>query len=312
MGQKVVRSLLPSLLIPVPHMRTMQSRRWCFTKNNYSAADEILLQDIDCKYLVYGREVGEQGTPHLQGFIIFKVNKRLGGLNTLIQCHWETTKGTSLQAATYCKKDNDFFEKGRLSNPESQGRRNDLDDFKNAVKDGQYNIKELREAHSEVLAKYPRFCAEYLRDQIPDPPLDVFPLKDWQADLYDRLKLPPDDRKIIFVVDKIGNTGKSWFSKYYKMMHEDTTVIMRPGKHADMAYSLPLICRVLFLDCTRKQAEYMPYTFMEECKDGLVHSTKYECCTKKYPNMHLIVLMNQDPDENALSCDRYIYINPSN
>lgn len=288
--------------------RSIQSRRWCFTKNNYNDADEVLIQAVDVKYIVYGREVGEQGTPHLQGYIIFRTNKRLAGLNNLFQAHWEVAHGTSAQCVTYCKKDGDFFENGTV---DQSGRRTDLENFKNAVKDGEYDVKRLREEFSEVMAKYPRFCADYLRDQIPDPPLELFPLKDWQADLYDRLKLPPDDRTVIFVVDKVGNTGKSWFAKYYKMMHDETTCIMRPGKHADMAYSLPLILRVLFLDCTRKQSEYMPYTFMEECKDGLVFSTKYECCVKKYSNMHLVVLMNQDPDENALSSDRYIYIKPN-
>jgi len=72
-----------------------------------------------------------------------------------------------------------------------------------------------------------------------------------------------------------------------------------------MAYAMPAVCRVLFLDCTRKQVEYMPYTFMEECKDGMIFSSKYESCIKKYPDMHVVVLMNQEPDMDALSKDRY-------
>lgn len=85
---------------------------------------------------------------------------------------------------------------------------------------------------------------------------------------------------------------------------------MRPGKHADMTYMLPPTLRVLFLDCTRKQVEYMPYTFLEELKDGYVSCTKYESCVKKYPKLHVVVLMNQDPDVTALSEDRYSYIYP--
>jgi hypothetical protein len=37
-------------------------------------------------------------------------------------------------------------------------------------------------------------------------------------------------------------------------------------------------------------------------------SPKYESCMKEYPNMHVVVLMNEDPDMNALSSDRYSFM----
>lgn len=36
---------------------------WCFTVNNYTVLDDQTLQDMPYKYLIYGREVGEEGTP---------------------------------------------------------------------------------------------------------------------------------------------------------------------------------------------------------------------------------------------------------
>ncbi len=48
--------------------------------------------------------------------------------------HWEPAKGTSLQASDYCKKeDADPYEKGT---PPSPGKRNDLLEIANAVKQG--------------------------------------------------------------------------------------------------------------------------------------------------------------------------------
>ena len=40
-----------------------QSKNWCFTVNNYSVLDDQTLQDMPYKYLIYGREVGDEGTP---------------------------------------------------------------------------------------------------------------------------------------------------------------------------------------------------------------------------------------------------------
>lgn len=279
-----------------------KSSRWCYTLNNYTSEDEIYLQSVTCKYHVYGREVGESGTRHLQGFITFSGQKRLSGVRKICErAHWEVTKGTSVQAADYCKKDGDWVEFGT---PPAQGSRTDLEAFKEVVKTGVLDPKDLREQFSEVWAKYPRFCMDYIHDNLPELEIPFHALREWQQTLNHELNLEPDDRTVKFIVDTAGNKGKSWFAKYYQSLHKDV-FIMRPGKHADMAYMLPPKVRVLFLDCTRQQVEYLPYTFLEELKDGYVMSTKYECRNKTYGKMHVVVLMNQFPDMDKLSADRY-------
>lgn len=87
--------------------------------NNYTDEDYSLFTSLDCSYLVVGKEVGENGTPHLQGFIIFNTNKRLNTLKRSVhaRAHFERARGTSSQAAEYCKKEGNFFEKGQC--PES-------------------------------------------------------------------------------------------------------------------------------------------------------------------------------------------------
>jgi Putative viral replication protein len=53
-----------------------------------------------------GTEVGDSGTPHLQGFVIFLQSQTLRKIQEclLIRGHYEPAHGLSKQAAEYCKK----------------------------------------------------------------------------------------------------------------------------------------------------------------------------------------------------------------
>ena len=48
-----------------------KSANYVFTLNNYQDKPEAvaLLNLLPCRYMKYGREVGEEGTPHLQGMV---------------------------------------------------------------------------------------------------------------------------------------------------------------------------------------------------------------------------------------------------
>lgn len=119
------------------------------------------------------------------------------------------------------------------------------------------------------------------------------------------MKHKPDERKIIFLVDRKGNQGKSWFARYYHHLHEDSSQIILPGKKLDMAYTVRHV-RVFFLDCPRsKQGDFIQYDFLEELKNGAVFSGKYESKMKWLDTPHIVVLMNESPDMSKLSLDRY-------
>jgi hypothetical protein len=128
----------------------------------------------------------------------------------------------------------------------------------------------------------------------------------WQVALVNKLEQPADRRKIIFVVDEIGNSGKSWFAHHYTQQMGETCQVMLPGRKQDMAFALRLGLKVLFLDAPRsKQGEFIQYDFLEDLKNGYVFSTKYESRSKNYEPMHVVVNMNEDPDRSKLSRDRY-------
>lgn len=133
----------------------MRSRAYTFTLNNYTPLEEVEIQGLGCQYLVYGREVGDKGTPHLQGYIYFKSLKSLAQVSKMIpRAHLEKaiTCGPAIQ---YCKKDGDFFESGtqpigavgkKCTQKERAERNKQLRDrpLNELVEEGIINIKEVR------------------------------------------------------------------------------------------------------------------------------------------------------------------------
>lgn len=85
------------------------AKNWCFTINNYNSADEIKLDTMydhgHFNYIVYGREIGEQGTSHLQGYVQFKKKLRLAQAKKFIssRAHMEISRGSPDVASRYCK-----------------------------------------------------------------------------------------------------------------------------------------------------------------------------------------------------------------
>ncbi len=295
-------------------MPPARAKNWVFTINNWGDPDIVRLAALvpaEAKYIIYGRERGEQGTPHLQGFIQFVRVLRFNQVKDLVgnTAHIEVAKRT-FEAIEYCKKEDDYTEHGEPP-VQAAGKRTDLDDFKDDVKAGMLSMKELREKHSEVMAKYTGWCHQYVTDNTPPQEIELFPLHPWQQELYATLQRPADPRKIIFVVDPQGNKGKSWFARYYLWLHPDDTQIIQPGKRNDMAFVIETTTRVLFMDAPRaKQGEFLQYDFLEQIKDGMVSSYKYTCVNKCFPHkVHVVVMMNQDPDMTKLSTDRYVLIN---
>lgn len=115
---------------------------WCFTLNNYTVEEWEAVKEWECSYLIFGKEVGEEGTPHLQGYVSFASQKTLATLKKKFQAraHWEVARGTPKQASEYCEKEGDVFEKG--TRPLSQQEKGALG--KRAFEEAFVSYKEKR------------------------------------------------------------------------------------------------------------------------------------------------------------------------
>lgn len=99
------------------------SKSWgVCTLNNWTEEELESMKNWDVTYMIIGKEVGAEGTPHLQFAVRFRKTYRLSGVKKLLErAHWETPENWPA-AVNYCKKERDYDEFG----DKSQGKRHDL------------------------------------------------------------------------------------------------------------------------------------------------------------------------------------------
>jgi len=146
----------------------MTSKSFCFTINNWTEEDVKILDNVICNYIIYGKEVGENGTPHLQGYITLKSAVRLSGLKKIhSKAHWEVAK-TRDAAINYCMKEGKFT----IRDLSSQGNRTDLSGAIDCLKTG--GIKKLVLEHPREFVKYSsgleKLAMKYVKPRDPKEP----------------------------------------------------------------------------------------------------------------------------------------------
>lgn len=294
----------------------MQSKRWVFTLNNPTSTEVDVLKALetsdDVRYITWGNETGESGTPHLQGFVIFNGSKRLRAVKRILgnRVHAESARGTSQQARDYCHKDGDFIEFGSF--PDRQGKRSDLDDAIEwadafmAEHKRPLTAKDIAVHQPSIAIKYPRFI-NVLQDRYEHEPLvDVAStmLRPWQQDLSDILEGEPDDRTIHFIIDTEGNKGKTFFARYYLSKFPEKVQILAPCKRDDMAYMVDPSKSIFIVNVPRGSMEYVQFSVLEMLKDRLVVSPKYMSTLKRLMPCHVVVMTNEQVPDNRISDDR--------
>lgn len=138
---------------------------------------------------------------------------------------------------------------------------------------------------------------------------DFYP---WQAEMYAAYLQEPDDTGVYWIWDKKGGCGKTAFIRSLVGLHQGDVLIVG-GKAADMTYA---VCqyvqknghgpRAVVLNLTRSRQNFMSYEGIEQIKDGVFFSPKYESCMAFYNHPHIICLANWPPDVSMLSNHRWM------
>lgn len=300
-------------------MAVSRAKHWCFTLNNPTEDEYRNLRQLysggsgGVTYICLGRETGDSGTPHIQGFVSFGTRKRFHSVKTALgdRVHLEVARGTPKQASDYCKKDGNFTELGTI--PTGQGKRSDIDHFKTWVfeyytdHNRRPTEREIAIEHSSLWMRYPERIMS-LRDMLlPPQRLVSGTLNDWQQDVYDEISEGTwDDRQIRFICDPDGGKGKSWFCRYVKTNMPEKTQLLSIGKRDDIAYCIDPSCSIFLFNVPRGQMEFLRYEILEMMKDRVVFSPKYNSSTKYLEvTPYVAVFSNEMPDMNKMTSDRY-------
>lgn len=145
------------------------------------------------------------------------------------------------------------------------------------------------------------------------PPEPVVVLADdalyaWQRKLLNLLLLPVNDRTIYWIYEEEGKVGKSVLCK--KICYEQNALLCA-GKAADMKFLVynqvikKRPPRIVLFDVPRSNEHYLSYSGMEEIKNGMFCSNKYESGMCIFNNPHMVVFSNFMPKIEKMSTDRW-------
>lgn len=135
-------------------------------------------------------------------------------------------------------------------------------------------------------------------------------LYSWQHDIIKIIKEEPDDRTINWFWEHNGCAGKSTFCKYLAVQHNALIVGARA---TDMKYMIVkyeelhgVYPDIIIMDIARSNdTNDIDYDGIEQVKNGLFMSSKYECCQVIMNCPHIICFANAKPNKNAMSEDRW-------
>ena len=129
-------------------------------------------------------------------------------------------------------------------------------------------------------------------------------LRQWQQQLIDILKKEDNDRRVFWVYDHKGGTGKSYMCQY---LLKSGGILFPDFNYRDNCYLYNSEPIVMF-DLARSSVSPMDMRLVEDLKNGYVISTKYEVRRKIFASPTIIIFSNSLPKSELLSNDRWYVV----
>lgn len=254
--------------IPPAHKR-IRSRRWVFTLNNWTEEEYQSIHNYmahKSKYFIIGEEKGEQGTPHLQGYVEFKNPIDFSSIKNICnRLHLEKTRGSRKQNIDYCSKEKVKITTFPLS-------------IKDTILKKEYQDTTWHPWQQQVIDIINKSPDSRTIHWFWEPRGNVGKtyLCKWLA-IQHNIILASGKKADIF------NQVKTWFDN-----NEEGTYP-----------------QIVILDVPRTSTDYVSYEAIECLKNGMLYSGKYEGGICLFPHPHVICFANSPPNLFKLSSDRW-------
>lgn len=132
-------------------------RRLVITINNWTQQDLFAFKYLARKavYAIAGAEVGDKGTPHIQGFIhLPNAKKGQEWKKQLPRAHFIPANGSDHSNKEYCgKEENILFEIGE---PSAQGSRTDIKEITELIKKEEITLDDIMWDYPDMYLRYHR------------------------------------------------------------------------------------------------------------------------------------------------------------
>lgn len=242
--------------------------KWCFTFNNYTEQDfDEFVPKVEylCKRYIISHEVGELNNTPHLQGYVEFKKKRRPKNLFNEKIHWEKAKGSAMDNYLYCEKEG--------------------------------NVRVKHGWPPEYACRKPEVLQETQ-------------LRVWQKKIIEDIREKPDDRTIYWYWSKNGNLGKTTFTKYLVIRHEATILA---GKGADVRNGVVEFVKqkgftphlVVYPIPRSFNNEYLSYESIENIKDMLFYSGKFEGGMVCGNCPHVVVFANEPPDCSRMSVDRW-------
>lgn len=248
---------------------TARCRQWCMTVNNWTEDDLAQVTQLAqrSKQYIVGKEVGSDGTPHLQCYFQFKSQMRFRTLKDAVpRAHIEKAKGSAQDNRRYCSKEGDFATNIPV--------RYTQEEIKELVR-REYDNVQWRSWQQDVLDLIAEDSSSRTIYWIFEPAGNT-----GKSFLTKYLVL---EESTVLCSGKAGD-----------ILHAISKAI-----------TVGILPTLVIFDVPRVSAEFISFQAIEAIKNGCAFSGKYEGCQIVMPSPTLLCFANIMPPIEKLSKDRW-------